>query len=396
MANNDMDRVVPLGRLSDYKVAEGDPDVRGWEVLASDGRKIGEVEELLVDTTAMKVRYLEVDVDEGLMADAGDRHVLIPIGYARLERERDSITVDGLSSTDLHAIPAYDSGTGLTREHETAVRSHFTRPSQNISDNVDTSGMTAGGLGAGVAAGTAGGLDTGDGIDTAGLNNTPGFGTGMSATPLGGTGMSDTAAGLRNAGSDLGSTGGLSATGTAAGMTAGGSSTGLSGAGSTGMAAGSAGGMSAGGSTASTGGLSAGGSTGSTGGTSAGSSAGGLGSTGSMSSTGSQNTGAMSASGSTGSLGGSSAGSDIPEATGLSDSAREMRGDASHRAGLSGSDYMHNSDEDFYSSDAFDDNAFYGARRGGIDETRGGTAEDAAERLRQDRENRDVSGTGNL
>ncbi|MBB4636539.1 PRC-barrel domain-containing protein [Longimicrobium terrae] len=367
MANNDMDRVVPLGRLSDYKVAEGDPDVRGWEVLASDGRKIGEVEELLVDTTAMKVRYLEVDVDEGLMADAGDRHVLIPIGYARLERERDSITVDGLTSTDLHAIPAYDSGTGLTREHETAVRTHFSRPSQTTSDNVDTSGMTAGGLGAGVAAGTAGGLDTGDGIDTAGLNNTPGFGTGMSATPLGGTGMSDTAAGLRNAGSDLGSTGGLSATGTAAGMTAGGSSTGLSGAGS----AGSAGGMSAG----------------------------GLGSTGSMSSTGSQDlgsTGSMSAAGSTGSLGGSSAGSEIPEATGLSDAAREMRGDASHRAGLSGSDYMHNSDEDFYSSDAFDDNRFYGARRGGIDETRGGTAEEAAERLRQDRENRDVSGTGNL
>jgi len=104
----------------------------------------------------------------------------------------------------------------------------------------------------------------------------------------------------------------------------------------------------------------------------------------------------MSAAGSTGSLGGSSAGSEIPEATGLSDSAREMRGDASHRAGLSGSDYMHNSDEDFYSSDAFDDNRFYGARRGGIDETRGRTAEEAAERLRQDPQGRGLGGTGDL
>ncbi|HLM68775.1 MAG TPA: PRC-barrel domain-containing protein, partial [Longimicrobium sp.] len=223
MADNDMDRVVPLGRLNDYKVAEGDPDVRGWEVMASDGRKIGEVEELLVDTTAMKVRYLEVDVDNTLMADtagAGDRHVLIPIGYARLERERDSITVDALSSADLHTIPAYDRTSGVTREHETAVRDHFNRPSQarttSSTDAVAAGGLSTGGqvgLGSGVEAGTAGALDTGGGIDTAGLNHTPGTTTGMhaSGTPIGGTGMSDSAAGIRGAGSDFSGTGGMPA-----------------------------------------------------------------------------------------------------------------------------------------------------------------------------------------
>ncbi|HEU0052581.1 MAG TPA: PRC-barrel domain-containing protein, partial [Longimicrobium sp.] len=86
MARDDLDRVVPLNRLDDFKVADGDPDVRGWDVVAADGRKIGEVDELLIDTGAMKVRYLDVEVDRGMIAGGDDRHVLIPIGYARLER----------------------------------------------------------------------------------------------------------------------------------------------------------------------------------------------------------------------------------------------------------------------------------------------------------------------
>ena len=122
---DDMDRVVPLGQLDDFRVAEGDPDVRGWQVLGSDGRRIGEVDELLVDTAAMKVRYLDVDLDDGVAGDGGrDRHVLIPVGYARLERDGDRVMVDALASGDLGTLPAYDQGP-LTRDYETSVRDSF-------------------------------------------------------------------------------------------------------------------------------------------------------------------------------------------------------------------------------------------------------------------------------
>jgi uncharacterized protein (TIGR02271 family) len=120
---NEMDRVVPLGQLDDFKVAEGDPDVRGWEVVASDGRKIGEVDELLIDTNAMKVRYLDVEVENGLMAEP-DRHVLVPIGYARLDRSGDRVMVDNISSTDLHSMPAYDQSP-VTRDYETTLRDRY-------------------------------------------------------------------------------------------------------------------------------------------------------------------------------------------------------------------------------------------------------------------------------
>jgi hypothetical protein len=180
--DNDMDRVVPLGQLDDYRVAEGEPDVRGWEVLASDGRKIGEVDELLVDTAAMKVRYLDVDVEDGMVAGGHDRHVLIPIGYARLDEERDCVRLDAMASSELGGVPAYDQGP-LTRDFESSVRESFSArrptPSQGLMD------------GAGM-------------MDTAGLDNTPGIGTGLGMTgTAGGMGASDAGTGMRAGASDV-------------------------------------------------------------------------------------------------------------------------------------------------------------------------------------------------
>jgi uncharacterized protein (TIGR02271 family) len=107
MDRNEMDRVVPLDELSGYEVADDDPDVRGWQVLSGDGQEIGEVDQLLVDTEALKVRYLDVDLDDAL---AGGRHALVPIGYARLDPPLRRVFVDGLSSTQVAALPAYGHG----------------------------------------------------------------------------------------------------------------------------------------------------------------------------------------------------------------------------------------------------------------------------------------------
>ena len=45
-----------LGRLNDldeFKVADGYPDIRGWEVRTGDGHKLGKVGDLVVDTQAV-------------------------------------------------------------------------------------------------------------------------------------------------------------------------------------------------------------------------------------------------------------------------------------------------------------------------------------------------------
>jgi hypothetical protein len=41
-----------------WEVAEGEQDVRGWSVVTADQRRIGEVDDLLADPVAQKVRYL--------------------------------------------------------------------------------------------------------------------------------------------------------------------------------------------------------------------------------------------------------------------------------------------------------------------------------------------------
>jgi uncharacterized protein (TIGR02271 family) len=120
----DMDRIVPLDQMEDFEIAEGEPDVRGWNVLSSDGEQIGEVDQLLVDTTAMKVRYLDVDLDEDRLGINEDRHILTPIGYARLDEDRNQVVVERLRSDEVTGLPPYRFER-ITPEYETSLRQRF-------------------------------------------------------------------------------------------------------------------------------------------------------------------------------------------------------------------------------------------------------------------------------
>src|SRR5207237_251543 len=55
-------RLASLRELDHYRVAEGDADVRGWEVRTVGGREIGKVADMLVDPDAGEVVMLDVDL----------------------------------------------------------------------------------------------------------------------------------------------------------------------------------------------------------------------------------------------------------------------------------------------------------------------------------------------
>jgi uncharacterized protein (TIGR02271 family) len=114
--------IVPLKELDDFKVAKGDPDVRGWDLIAADGTKVGEVEELLVDTAALKVRYLDVKLDKDLV-NASDRHVLVPVGQARLDDDNDDVLVN-IPASALATLPPY-TREAFSRDYETSLRQRF-------------------------------------------------------------------------------------------------------------------------------------------------------------------------------------------------------------------------------------------------------------------------------
>ena len=107
MESIDTANLMPLSRMSDFKVADNDQDVRGWKVVARDGDTIGKVDDLLIDTTANRVRYLGVDLDRSLLS--GRSHsgkVLIPIESVRLDRH-DRVLLNSVGS-EILALPTYD------------------------------------------------------------------------------------------------------------------------------------------------------------------------------------------------------------------------------------------------------------------------------------------------
>ena len=106
-----------LTRLSEvrhYEISDEDPDPRGWTVVGRDGQRIGEVRDLLVDPTAMKVRYFEVEMDSRA---GGEGRVLVDAVSADLMDQHRQVIVDGdVSSlgsaeafTDQYAV-AHDRG----------------------------------------------------------------------------------------------------------------------------------------------------------------------------------------------------------------------------------------------------------------------------------------------
>lgn len=116
-------RLVHLDDLNDFQVADGDPDIRGWDVRTADGEKIGKVKDLVVDTGLMKVRYIEASIDKDVLNASDDRHVLIPIGSARLDDDEDDVYLSS-AIIDPRTLPPYDR-TALSREYELSLRDRF-------------------------------------------------------------------------------------------------------------------------------------------------------------------------------------------------------------------------------------------------------------------------------
>lgn len=106
----DTTNLAPLSRLDDFKVASGDRDVRGWDVIARDGKKIGDVDDLLVDTTARKVRFVSVDLDRGLLGALTGKaggHVLIPVEDITFD-SGNRVMLNSISSSETSSLQTYD------------------------------------------------------------------------------------------------------------------------------------------------------------------------------------------------------------------------------------------------------------------------------------------------
>ena len=106
--------------LTDFEVADGNPDVRGWTVRGNDGQALGTVFELIVDPEILKVRYLDIELDTRFQIKEYENHILLPIGVASLDADGDNVFVPALNAESVLHYPPYVE-IQVTRTYETAM-----------------------------------------------------------------------------------------------------------------------------------------------------------------------------------------------------------------------------------------------------------------------------------
>lgn len=114
-----------VDQLDEIEVADYHPDPRGWDVVTTDGERVGTVDHLIGDTTAMRVRYLSVDLEEH--GDVSEpRKVLVPVGFANLDTDARTVRLDWMESSRIRSLPAYQ-GT-LDRAYTDRLHEALDRP----------------------------------------------------------------------------------------------------------------------------------------------------------------------------------------------------------------------------------------------------------------------------
>jgi hypothetical protein len=96
-------RLEPLSNMPDCRLAEGTPDIRGWEVTSPTSVHLGVVQDLLVDLPSLRVRYVDVVLDS---STSSTRRVLLPIGKVWINDALDEVVVP--ASPSLDTLPEYD------------------------------------------------------------------------------------------------------------------------------------------------------------------------------------------------------------------------------------------------------------------------------------------------
>lgn len=97
--------LAPLGSLPGFKLAAGEPDIRGWDVLSVDGRPLGVVDELLVDRSTDEISALAVRLSDGL--------VVVPMAEARIDTRMRAVFAE-IAAERLAAMPRGSAGASTT------------------------------------------------------------------------------------------------------------------------------------------------------------------------------------------------------------------------------------------------------------------------------------------
>ncbi len=112
-------RIVPMRVAPEFVVASRDPDPRGMEVIAGDGKVAGTVSDIWVDVSEPTVMFLEVDLG------SGGRNVMLPMGFAKVSKSRNQVNVQSIYAAQFADVPALASPDQITLLEEDKIYGYF-------------------------------------------------------------------------------------------------------------------------------------------------------------------------------------------------------------------------------------------------------------------------------
>ena len=111
-----------------YRIKDFDPDYRdhfdnqdvvGFDLYSGD-EKVGSVDDLLVDDEG-HFRYLLINTGTWIFG----KRVLLPIGQSRIDYNAKRVFVDGLTRSQVEALPEFTNESAIDYDHEERVRSSY-------------------------------------------------------------------------------------------------------------------------------------------------------------------------------------------------------------------------------------------------------------------------------
>jgi photosynthetic reaction center H subunit len=111
-------KIVPLGLAAGFYIPGQDPDPRGMQVIAGDGKSAGSVVDVWVDRSESLIRYLQVEL-------AGGSRVLLPINFARIDGMRRRVRVQALHAAQFASVPATARPDRITLREEDRIMGYY-------------------------------------------------------------------------------------------------------------------------------------------------------------------------------------------------------------------------------------------------------------------------------
>jgi photosynthetic reaction center H subunit len=114
-------RIVPMRANGALHVDSRDTDPRGLALVAADGETVGEVTDLWIDLAEPQIYFLEVKTT----GDDGGRSVMVPFGFAEVDKQANKVRVNALYSDQFANVPGLSSPDEITLLEEDKIMGYF-------------------------------------------------------------------------------------------------------------------------------------------------------------------------------------------------------------------------------------------------------------------------------